>query len=330
MDKKKSFGSRGGFTYLYLAFISNLLCWDDGGRLPRPESLKFSGDKGDSLDQRDNFYWRNTPHPLSNVSSVGMEEVIEDIIRGSSKAIEKTGAEALESKSKSPKYFPKFLRSSFSRLISRDKSKTGSLSGGEPVSIPSLSSPSPSLYLTDTSSDTLEDPLASSPTTQQFVEDTLARGFPLIPFHYTSSESGRRSSLSLITKWFGADDLQVIRSGIIINIFLFSSSGHRWEGPDPAEDQGARRVPRQDEVPEAAADWRLRGAEAGGRPGGEISAECPQPRTAAAGAGGPGWLIIYKLQTLLRCLETFWIRGGFPLVKEIPTNISSLFLTLDL
>ena len=144
--------------------------------------MKFSGDKGDSLDQRDNFYWRNTPHPLSN------EEVIEDIIRGSCKPIEKTNAEALESKSKSPKYFPKFLRSSFSRLISRDKSKTGSLSGGEPVSIPSLSSPSPSLYLTDTSSETLEDPLASSPTTQQFVEETLARGFPLIPFHYTSSE----------------------------------------------------------------------------------------------------------------------------------------------
>ena len=127
---------------------------------------------------------------MSNVSSVEVEDVIEDILRGSSKAIEKTSAETLESKSKSPKYFPKFLRSSFSRLISRDKSKTGSLSGGEQqVSIPSLSSPSPSLYLTDTS-DTLEEPLASSPTTQQFVEDTLARGFPLIPFHYTSSKSG--------------------------------------------------------------------------------------------------------------------------------------------
>ena len=72
------------------------------------------------------------------------------------------------------------------------------LSGGDPsVSIPSLSSPWPSsLYLTDTS-DTLEEPLASSPTTQQFVEETLARGFPLIPFHYTSSKYGGRSSCRL-------------------------------------------------------------------------------------------------------------------------------------
>ena len=30
------------------------------------------------------------------------------------------------------------------------------------------------------------DPRPCSPATQQFVEDSLARGFPLIPFHYTS------------------------------------------------------------------------------------------------------------------------------------------------
>jgi len=58
------------------------------------------------------------------------------------------------------------------------------------LSIPSLSSPTASLDQTDTS-DTPNDQqvnltIASSPGTEQFVKDSLARGFPLIPFHYTS------------------------------------------------------------------------------------------------------------------------------------------------
>ena len=97
----------------------------------------------DPADPCEHSYWRNASHPLSNVSSV---EAMEDIIRGSAKAQDKTES-STESKSKSPKYnLPKFLRTSFSRLISKDRSKSGSLSGDQPVSLPFFSSVSiPSL-----------------------------------------------------------------------------------------------------------------------------------------------------------------------------------------
>ena len=132
---------------------------------------------------------------LSNVSSV--EEAVEDILSDAAKNKSNSDVSA-EPKSKSPKYLPKFLRTSFSKLISKDKNKSNSLTQ-EPmslpffssVSIPSLSSPTPSLSQTDSDTNEIhEDPPPQtrpcSPATQQFVEDSLAKGFPLIPFHYTS------------------------------------------------------------------------------------------------------------------------------------------------
>ena len=151
------------------------------------------------LGYRGHYYWRH--RGLSSVSSV--EEAVEDILtEAGDKSDLKTDSDAVsaEPKSKSPKYLPKFLRASFSRLISKEKSKSGSLSGQEPlslpffssVSIPSLASPTPSLGQNTDSDKETEAAVESgvirpcSPATQQFVQDSLARGFPLIPFHYTS------------------------------------------------------------------------------------------------------------------------------------------------
>ena len=149
---------------------------------------------------RGHYYWRH--RGLSSVSSV--EEAVEDILdsEAGDKSDLKPDSEAVsaEPKSKSPKYLPKFLRASFSRLISKEKSsKSGSLTGQDPislpffstVSIPSLASPTPSLSQTTDSDKEGEVGEGGairpcSPATQQFVQDSLARGFPLIPFHYTS------------------------------------------------------------------------------------------------------------------------------------------------
>lgn len=148
---------------------------------------------------RGHYYWRH--RGLSSVSSV--EEAVEDILdsEAGDKSDLKPDSEAVsaEPKSKSPKYLPKFLRASFSRLISKEKSsKSGSLTGQDPislpffssVSIPSLASPTPSLSQTTDSDKEAEGEggviRPCSPATQQFVQDSLARGFPLIPFHYTS------------------------------------------------------------------------------------------------------------------------------------------------
>ena len=105
------------------------------------------------IGYRGHYYWRH--RGLSSVSSV--EEAVEDILdEAGDKSDLKPDSDAVsaEPKSKSPKYLPKFLRASFSRLISKEKSsKSGSLTGQEPlslpffssVSIPSLASPTPSL-----------------------------------------------------------------------------------------------------------------------------------------------------------------------------------------
>ena len=160
-----------------------------GTTVVRPETLKYSAEAGGEasdntdtersgdLSYRNHYYWRN--QGLSNVSSV---EEAEDILNESTK-IKSNSDASNEAKSKSPKYLPKFLRTSFSKLISKDKSK--SLSSQEPasslpffssVSIPSLSSPTPSMCHTDSdNNDNVEEPRPCSPATQQFVEDSLAK-----------------------------------------------------------------------------------------------------------------------------------------------------------
>ena len=105
--------------------------------------------------------------------------------------------------SKSPRFLPKFLRASFSRLISKDKPKTA-VPRTEPMSLPFFStstpvtrSPSLSMGHSDMSVDSInrienetdnDDSADCSPTTKQFVEDSVARGLPIIPFYYSTAE----------------------------------------------------------------------------------------------------------------------------------------------
>ena len=106
--------------------------------------------------------------------------------------------------SKSPRFLPKFLRASFSKLISKEKGKT-LVPRTEPMSLPffSTSTPatrSPSLtteqsprsldcFINDTDNEADIDELEDcSPTTKQFVEDSLAKGLPIIPFYYSTAE----------------------------------------------------------------------------------------------------------------------------------------------
>ena len=149
----------------------------------RSETLKYSGD-ADNTDT-DHCYWSRR-RGLSNVSSV--EEAGDD-----ERSQDKTNNLISEPKSKSPKYLPRFLRTSFSKLISRDRSKSQSSSSQEQgsslpffssVSIPSLSSPT--LSQTEDSDNNDDQVRPCSPATARFVEESVARGFPLIPFHYTS------------------------------------------------------------------------------------------------------------------------------------------------
>jgi len=104
---------------------------------------------------------------------------------------------------KSPSFLPRFLKASFSKFISKDKSKSAVLRT-EPMSLPffnSMSTPvtrSPSLSLgcSDMSLDSLcgadektdNDGCDTSPNTRQFVAESIAKGFPLIPFYYSTVE----------------------------------------------------------------------------------------------------------------------------------------------
>jgi hypothetical protein len=98
------------------------------------------------------------------------------------------------SPTRSPRFIPKFLRSSFSKLMIKDKPTTPETSN-EPRSLPffgkmsssALNSPrleDPQNYDRKYSTDEDEVSPPSTPTTKLFVEESLAAGLPIIPFNY--------------------------------------------------------------------------------------------------------------------------------------------------
>eukprot|EP00092_Neocalanus_flemingeri_P010718 GFUD01011544.1.p1 GENE.GFUD01011544.1~~GFUD01011544.1.p1 ORF type:complete len:474 (+),score=100.91 GFUD01011544.1:145-1566(+) len=104
------------------------------------------------------------------------------------------GSSSPGSPARSPKIIPKFLRSSFSKLMLKDKPKTPDTSH-EPRSLPFLGN----LFSSAQNSPRQEDPEShnyspaeledessppSTPTTKLFVEESLAKGLPIIPFNY--------------------------------------------------------------------------------------------------------------------------------------------------
>ena len=88
------------------------------------------------------------------------------------------------SPARSPRFLPKFLRSSFSKLL-QGKDRTPE----PPVAIEPLSQPFFSSVLSRSRCPTPEEEEVqesppSSPTTKTFVEESLAKGLPIIPFNY--------------------------------------------------------------------------------------------------------------------------------------------------
>jgi len=105
---------------------------------------------------------------------------------------------------KSPRFLPKFLRASFSKLISKDKLKTP-VQRTDPMSLSFFGSrdvsrsQSLSMGHSDMSGESINkfemeitndiiDSHECSPTTKQFVEDSMAKGLPIIPFNYSTAE----------------------------------------------------------------------------------------------------------------------------------------------
>ena len=111
---------------------------------------------------------------------------------------------------KSPRFLPKFLRTSFSKLLKdkptskHDPSLSGLRRDGGylrtwTVSTPVSRSPSINLDKSDLDADIYHQPRAQdscdgplspqhSPTTGQFIQDCLAKGLPIIPFNYSTAE----------------------------------------------------------------------------------------------------------------------------------------------
>jgi len=142
-------------------------------------------------------------------SSVSSVEEATEILPATSRRLESGSSDTntretnAEPTTKSPRFLPKFLRSSFSRLISKDKTKPVlepmSLPFFSSISLSTASSPTWSMEESEhqqmcdkndkpyTTPDNKES-LTCSPNTRKFVEDSLAKGLPLIPFNYSSAD----------------------------------------------------------------------------------------------------------------------------------------------
>ena len=90
------------------------------------------------------------------------------------------------SPARSPRFLPKFLRSSFSKLLQgKDRTPDPPQLPIEPLSLPFFSSVLSRSRCPTPEEEEVEDcSPPSSPTTKTFVEESLAKGLPIIPFNY--------------------------------------------------------------------------------------------------------------------------------------------------
>ena len=90
------------------------------------------------------------------------------------------------SPARSPRFLPKFLRSSFSKLMQgKDRTPDPQPPIEQPMSLPFFSSVlARSRCATPEEEEVDEESPPSSPTTKTFVEESLAKGLPIIPFNY--------------------------------------------------------------------------------------------------------------------------------------------------
>ena len=174
------------------------------------QDIKYDNHQLSSTFEQDNS-WDLGLERRENSSSVSSVEEATEVIPailnrqdiGNTEVISQESN--FESATKSPRFLPKFIRASFSRLISKDKTKTNtptlepmSLPFFSTISISTASSPTWSIDHSDTQQqdtndkDTetpdMKESLTCSPTTKQFVQDSLAKGLPLIPFYYSAAD----------------------------------------------------------------------------------------------------------------------------------------------
>ena len=148
-------------------------------------------------------------------SSVSSVEEARELIPATSKRYDICSSDFIaqeanvEPTTKSPRFLPKFLRSSFSRLISKDKAKMVepmSLPFFSTISISNTSSPTWSVDDNDSQQPTdtpdTKESLTCSPNTRKFVEESLAKGLPLIPFNYSSADIVEKRRAERINKVF--------------------------------------------------------------------------------------------------------------------------------
>ena len=147
--------------------------------------------------------WERDKHFLRKVditsSTSSVEEATESILKKARSRLSLNlgvfdGSLSPGSPTRSPRFIPKFLRSSFSKLMIKDKSPTPETSHG-PSSLPFFGKLTPSAqnsprledphnYGSKCSTDDDEVSPPSTPTTKLFVEESLAAGLPIIPFNY--------------------------------------------------------------------------------------------------------------------------------------------------
>eukprot|EP00092_Neocalanus_flemingeri_P001817 GFUD01001938.1.p1 GENE.GFUD01001938.1~~GFUD01001938.1.p1 ORF type:complete len:483 (+),score=104.06 GFUD01001938.1:147-1595(+) len=189
-----------------LRFTSNFKRNISSGSLPRSTQQripKFSFQNfsvpttpADSWEQENNFLRKGG----MNSSTSSVEEVTESLLSKTRSRLSLNlgvfdGLSSPGSPARSPRFIPKFLRSSFCKLMLKDKSSMVE-SSQEPMSLPffgnllSSSQNSPPLddpkveYDSKHSTDEDEKSPPSTPTTKLFVQESLAKGLPIIPFNY--------------------------------------------------------------------------------------------------------------------------------------------------
>ena len=121
-----------------------------------------------------------SPELTSSVSSV--EEATEHLSDDQRQPFNLLSVSGPQSAAKSGRFIPRFLRASFSKLISKEKGRKGSLVYSTPVSR------SPSIHNCGVQEPTFSDQELQSPdyspTTGQFIQECLDKGLPIIPFTY--------------------------------------------------------------------------------------------------------------------------------------------------
>jgi len=176
-------------------------CYGSLPRTTQPKIPKFSF-QNFSVPTTPADFWEKSFMRKGDITSStsSVEEATESMLKKTRSRLSLNlgildGSSSPGSPTRSPRFIPKFLSSSFSKLKLKDRAKTPE-SSQEPMSLPFLGN----LFSSTQNSPRLEEPQCdfksnnfadkddisppSTPTTKLFVEESIAQGLPIIPFNY--------------------------------------------------------------------------------------------------------------------------------------------------